>query len=737
MRQGLLALLLAQLFLFLAAWLAWLGLNAEPSLLPVLDRVVALFSLVLITWLWAFPKRKPLADGIFLFVEASILIAGIISLAWWSSQAESQFFNSSILGGYAYYVGIALSAAGILILFWQRPDAWVLGVSMLVILLGGYLAQYLIQQPSGDYAWLVRVGEMVSFIILLELPKRIGLDSSQLIEVGKARTSPSNLLGDKLIQEILCLRDEVSLEGFFLALSQLVARGMGAEACLLVTPPNSGSQLIVLGGYNTQNGSVIEGFTVDGSKMPSVMASIKTGQILCMNDTKQSTEAHELTNELGFKQTGQLMVIPFKMTGTHAKLGILVLSKPSQPSWSEADGTRLVEVTSQLTSLFPQPEMRIHPQEKGETGNGEIQITPGEAVSQSQTHEPLSVESMQVSPPSGSANGINLPSTWIKDQRSMQDTIQQLENRNHELEQLIARGRPSIEEVEQLREELRAALTDLARIPSALSKSDQKMLELQLSTMKRLDAIGQKELVTSIAQEFRQPLSSILGYSDLLLGESVGILGAVQRKFLERVKASTERLGILLNELVQVMTIDTDTIDQTLNMVELETVVDEAVGNIIAQISEKNITMRVDLPERLPEIQANREALQQILANLLENACIVTPENGEVRLFTRVEQKESEPDLLHISVTDQGEGINQADLPRVFTRRYKSENPFIQGIGDTGVGLSIVKSLVELHKGRVWVDTQEGLGSTFSILIPLLIKQPENTCTSNKLSTSP
>jgi signal transduction histidine kinase len=324
----------------------------------------------------------------------------------------------------------------------------------------------------------------------------------------------------------------------------------------------------------------------------------------------------------------------------------------------------------------------------------------------------------------GAAIGAGAAASLTGDPKNLDETVRQLEDRNRELELLVARGRPSIEEVEQLREELRAALTDLARIPSTLSKSDQQMLELQLATMKRLDSVGQTELVTSISQEFRQPLSAIIGYTDLLLGETVGLLGAVQKKFLERVKASSERLGILMEELVQVLAIDSGKVDQTLSKVDLETVIDEAIGNIIAQISEKNITMRVDLPEKLPEIRANKEALQQILANLLENACIVTPENGEIRLFSRIERKPNEPNLLLCSVTDQGGGIANADIPRIFTRRYKIENPLIQGLGDTGVGLSIVKSLVELNKGRVWLDSKEGIGTTFSVLIPIVEDQP-------------
>ena len=276
-----------------------------------------------------------------------------------------------------------------------------------------------------------------------------------------------------------------------------------------------------------------------------------------------------------------------------------------------------------------------------------------------------------------------------------------------------------MEEVDQLRQELRAALEDLARIPSALSKSDQKMLETQLSTVKHLDDLQPTELINSIAQEFRQPIASILGYTDLLLGESVGILGAMQRKFLERVKASTERLRILLNELVQVMSIDGGTVDQTMVSIDLKTVIDEATGNLEAQLNEKNISLLLDLPQIPPVIRVNKDAFLQILANLLENACIVTPSDGVISLAAKVERRDDSISYVLISVTDQGGGVAKADLSRIFQRRYKEKNPMVKGIGDAGVGLSIVKSLVELNKGRVWVDTQEGEGSTFSVLLPL------------------
>jgi signal transduction histidine kinase len=312
----------------------------------------------------------------------------------------------------------------------------------------------------------------------------------------------------------------------------------------------------------------------------------------------------------------------------------------------------------------------------------------------------------------------------MENQRKLQEKLGLLEARNHELETLLGKGRPTMEEVDQLKQELRSALEDLARIPTALSKSDQKMLEMQLSTVKHLDDLQPTELVKSIAQEFRQPIASILGYTDLLLGESVGILGAMQRKFLERVKASTERLGLLLNELVQVMSIDGGTVDQTLDSVDLKMIIEEATGNIEAQLNEKNISMVMDLPQIAPVIRVNKDAFLQILANLLENACIVTPSDGVISLAAKVERREDSISYILISVTDQGGGVAKADLTRIFQRRYKDKNPLVKGIGDAGVGLSIVKSLVELYKGRVWVDTQEGEGSTFSVLLPLVEDHP-------------
>jgi signal transduction histidine kinase len=723
MQQGLFFLVAVQVFLFIVSWLAWLGVMDGHFFLPPLDRMMALLSLVLVIWLWAFPKAKPIADWIFTGLGIAIVFAGVISLFWWINQNTNTFFNGSLLGGYAYYSGAALLVVGLILLLWQRSNSWGFGVLMLLILLAGYMAQYFLPQDGGDFSWLVHLGEMVAFPLMLALPSRlVPLNRTTIISSGEKLVTRSTARMDaKLIQTVIKLGNETSLTQYYQTLTQFVAQLMDAGICLFLMPPKTGEQIILPVGYNQLDDRLIDGFTADGHKMPLLLDAVRTGKTLCLDGSNPDSEIYSLSSEIGLKNSTHLLEIPFPQQGLSSKMGILVLSKPSQPVWSEKDIFWFTEVVHALASGTSRSSS-VSPEAIGSGENLKaLQSTQADYEKLRQAYAQLKAEYIKLNEKATQATskaGVFIP--IVENQQGLQDTLEQLEIRNRELESLVARGKPSIEEVEQLRQELRSALVDLARIPSTLSKSDQKMLEVQLSAVKHLDDMGQVELVTSIAQEFRQPLSSIIGYTELMLGESVGLVGAMQRKFLERIKASTERMGILLNELVQVMAIDGGKVNQALTKVDLDLVIKEAIGNIKGQISEKNITMQVDLPEKIPPIQANKDALQQVIANLLQNACLVTPEDGEIKLITKVEQKENEPNYVHISVTDQGGGIDKVDLPRIFSRRYKMENPAIKGIGDTGVGLSIVKSLVELHKGRIWVDSHEGVGSTFIVLLPLL-----------------
>ena len=306
-------------------------------------------------------------------------------------------------------------------------------------------------------------------------------------------------------------------------------------------------------------------------------------------------------------------------------------------------------------------------------------------------------------------------------QKESQKTIEALQA---EIERLHKSSESGHEEnPSQLELELRQALEEMARMQNALASANSKVIELEQRPASPITT-EQLDVIASISQELRQPMSSIVGYTDLLLGESVGLLGALQRKFIERIKASTERIGGLVDDLIQITNLEAGKMEFRTEPIDLNLIIDNAMAYTGTQIREKNITLRLDIPDASPRIRTDRDALEQMLIHLLQNATNACQVEGVITLRVQM-QSDVERHFISIQVTDTGGGILPADISRVFARRYRAEYPLIQGLGDTGVGLSIAKTLVEAQGGRIWVDTKAGSGSTFSILLPVMIEAEE------------
>lgn len=229
-----------------------------------------------------------------------------------------------------------------------------------------------------------------------------------------------------------------------------------------------------------------------------------------------------------------------------------------------------------------------------------------------------------------------------------------------------------------------------------------------------------REMLASLANELRTPMTSIVGYTDLLLGESVGILGEMQRKFLQRVRANIERLSSLINDLIEITALDTGRIELVPEPVDLINVIEEAIMGLSARFREQDLTVRLDMALELPPIRADRDALYQIMLHLLSNACQCSRPGTEIVVTGHLEEAERGlPPYLHVSVRDTGGGIAPEDRPRVFQRFYRADKPLIPGLGETGVGMAIARALVEAHGGRIWVESEMGVGSAFHFILPV------------------
>jgi signal transduction histidine kinase len=328
-------------------------------------------------------------------------------------------------------------------------------------------------------------------------------------------------------------------------------------------------------------------------------------------------------------------------------------------------------------------------------------------------------QAAEVEVPSGDAVQI---AALLAKQEDYRKTIESLETQVEQMRQ-IGEVSDFPADSAHLEGELHNALVELSRMQNTLADANSKIMQLEERPASPITS-EQVDVIASISQELRQPMSSIIGYTDLLMGESVGSLGALQRKFIERIKASTDRIGGLVNDLIQITNIETGRMEFKAESIDLNLIIDNAMAYTSTQIREKNITLRLDIPDSALLIRTDRDAFQQILIHLLQNATAATLAEGIVTLRVQI-QSELNEHFISIQVTDSGGGIASSDIPRVFVRRYRADHSLIQGLGDTGVGLSIAKALVEAQGGRIWVETKAGSGSTFSILLPVLLKAEE------------
>ena len=725
MTVGLSAILVLLLAQFIVTGLAWQGVISAEGLMPVLDRLIGLLSLLIIVWLWTYPSLNRLVDALAVLLGLVLVALAAYTLVWWLAQQPVEnaiYFNGSAADQIGGWLALGLVFLGIFLLLVRRPPGMGFGLAMLVGLAAGYLLHRVVSPLDNDFAGAVRLAELAFYPLLLVLPQRFPVTQDELPPTPAAvmldADRPVFNQDARAQQALVDLYRAGSPRQFYQELASTLARLMKADICLLALPQLNERYLIFPGGYNLITDSKVEGFSLEQRKIPTLVNALSSGQPLNLPIEAAEAELGNLANALKVEQAGALLAAPVTDPKEGPLLGIVLLTPYSNRMWSEADQQYLAEAALSLAPAILRLQRENRIQEQLEQTRLRMEALDSEAT------QAVSENSQLISRLEALQNELSTEkqrSTSLAALVSAHTSQQELPP--PQPSGLVLNGQLQQEadpEYEQMQSDLRLVLEELATLRQSLAQADQTILELRSQDSSDTEA-SDREVIISIAQELRQPMSSIIGYTDLLLGESVGLLGAMQRKFLERVKASSERMGGLLEELIQVSSLNGGEMNLNPVMVDLNTVIDDAVSSLIAQLSEKNITLRVDLPDELPPIQADLEALQQILSNLLSNAAKATPADGQISLRARIEAKEHEPSFLLLQVADQGGGIPSADLPRVFSRLYRADNVLVQGIGDTGIGLALVKTLVEAHHGRIWVDTEAERGSTFSVLLPLTV----------------
>jgi PAS domain S-box-containing protein len=225
---------------------------------------------------------------------------------------------------------------------------------------------------------------------------------------------------------------------------------------------------------------------------------------------------------------------------------------------------------------------------------------------------------------------------------------------------------------------------------------------------------AKNEFVSNVSHELRTPMTAIKGYTDLLYAGSVGPINQEQKRFVKIIKNNAERLTALINDLLDISRVETGRVRFEPRPMQVGDVIAEVVNALAGQAEAKDQTLAYEIVGGLPDVMGDRNRLNQVVTNLVGNAIRYTPPGGEIEVRTyRVEG------AVRVDVRDTGIGIAAEDLGHLFERFYRAEHPVVQEIGGTGLGLAIVKMFVEMHGGRVWVDSELGEGSTFTFILPV------------------
>lgn len=231
------------------------------------------------------------------------------------------------------------------------------------------------------------------------------------------------------------------------------------------------------------------------------------------------------------------------------------------------------------------------------------------------------------------------------------------------------------------------------------------------------------EFVSVVSHELRTPLTSILGYTELLLARE--FKPVERQEFVQTVYDQANQLSKMVDDLLNLSRLDAGQIKLNRWVVSLHQIIREITKQLNETLSEKH-RLLIDIPEGIPPIFADKDKVRQILTNLLSNAIKYSPNGGQVALIVRELRKvpPGAPPLPNersviIAVRDQGMGISEEDLPKLFTRFFRVDNSTTRKIGGTGLGLSITKALIELHGGRIWATSTLGRGTTFWVTLPI------------------
>jgi len=289
----------------------------------------------------------------------------------------------------------------------------------------------------------------------------------------------------------------------------------------------------------------------------------------------------------------------------------------------------------------------------------------------------------------------------------LQATVQRLTEQREQLALELSDARS---ELSTARESLREAAVDRAEEPQ----------EFQAYV---------PELVGEMLDDMRSPMKSISDYTEVLLAESIGILGAAQQQVLNMVALDINRLAEMIAEVQKVARLDVSPFALEYGQVDLIALIEDVIEEAAPVIGDKGQLVELTLGDQLPPVHADGASLKRVLVQLVMNASEVSSAGSTITVSASVGRLElpdssDQIDAIEICVCDTGGGIAPSDRQRVFARKYRVDYPIIPGFSNSGVGMTVARAFARAHDGDLWITSDSGEGSVFHLALPMQLPAP-------------
>jgi signal transduction histidine kinase len=273
---------------------------------------------------------------------------------------------------------------------------------------------------------------------------------------------------------------------------------------------------------------------------------------------------------------------------------------------------------------------------------------------------------------------------------------------------------------------IKGAFSDLERTNKALKHANERLQELD-----RLKS----NFIATVSHELRTPLTSVIGYSEMLLEGLAGTLNAEQREYVSTILEKGESLLALIGQILDLARIESGNITLNKELVDPREIVRLGLSDVAPQARKRGLDLKLEVIGEVPPIRVDVDKVRRVITNLLGNAVKFSHEHGRISVLLDITEDNSpsgrydlfEPErnrYLRIRVADQGIGIPVEKLEHIFEAFFQVDSSSTREFGGTGLGLAIVRNFVQIHGGKVEVESRTGEGSTFTVRLPYVTEKP-------------